>query len=108
MSLREKIYEAGVVGAGGAGFPTHIKYSGDAEHLIINAAECEPLLFTDQYQMQTKAKEIIGGIKLGQEYLKCEKTTVAIKGEFTEIKESFSSFKKPSIFSISTTEAYSA
>lgn len=34
--------------------------------------------------MQQKAKEIIGGIKLGQEALKCEKTTIAIKGEFTE------------------------
>ena len=84
MSLLEDIYNAGIVGAGGAGFPTHIKYNTKAEHLIINAAECEPLLYTDQYQMQTKAKEIIGGIKLGQEYLKCEKTTIAIKGEFTE------------------------
>ena len=38
------IFEAGVVGAGGAGFPTHVKLSGQADTLLINAAECEPLL----------------------------------------------------------------
>lgn len=39
MSILEKIKDAGVVGCGGAGFPTHAKFSGEVEYLIINAAE---------------------------------------------------------------------
>ena len=46
MELIEAIKKAGVVGAGGAGFPTHVKLNAKAEYLIINAAECEPLIET--------------------------------------------------------------
>ena len=44
MELWRQIQEAGIVGCGGAGFPTHIKYQSKAGTLIINGAECEPLL----------------------------------------------------------------
>ena len=44
----EDIAEAGVVGAGGAGFPTHVKLAGKADTVLINAAECEPLLHKDK------------------------------------------------------------
>ena len=50
MELIEAIKKAGVVGAGGAGFPTHVKLNAKAEYLIINAAECEPLIETDKFQ----------------------------------------------------------
>jgi Na+-translocating ferredoxin:NAD+ oxidoreductase RnfC subunit len=43
-----KVRSAGVVGAGGAGFPTHVKFAARAEIVIVNGAECEPLLRTDQ------------------------------------------------------------
>lgn len=60
MSLVDKIFAAGVVGCGGAGFPTHAKLAGSIEHFIVNAAECEPLLQTDKYIMREKAAEIVG------------------------------------------------
>ena len=44
----QDIFEAGVVGAGGAGFPTHVKLAGKADTVLINAAECEPLLHKDK------------------------------------------------------------
>ena len=44
MNLAEKIYDAGVVGAGGAGFPTHIKAKSQVEYFLANGAECEPLV----------------------------------------------------------------
>ena len=44
----EQVAEAGVVGAGGAGFPTHVKLAGKADTVLINAAECEPLLHKDK------------------------------------------------------------
>ncbi len=42
------IAEAGVVGAGGAGFPMHVKLSGRADTVLVNAAECEPLPHKDK------------------------------------------------------------
>ena len=47
-TLEGLILEAGIVGAGGAGFPTHVKLISDMHYLIINGAECEPLLYTDE------------------------------------------------------------
>lgn len=59
MQLAEKIREAGVVGCGGAGFPTHIKIKGQTEYFIVNGAECEPLLRTDRYIMTHFAPQLI-------------------------------------------------
>ena len=44
MNIVEQVRAAGVVGAGGAGFPTHVKLGAKAEYVIANGAECEPLL----------------------------------------------------------------
>ena len=49
INLTDTVKAAGVIGAGGAGFPTHVKLSSKAECFIINAAECEPLIETDKY-----------------------------------------------------------
>ena len=51
MSLLEQVKEAGVVGAGGAGFPTYAKLNCKAEYILMNGAECEPLLRVDQQLM---------------------------------------------------------
>ena len=59
MNTVEKIKNAGVVGAGGAGFPTHVKVNCKAEYVIANGAECEPLLRVDQLVMSKYAKEIV-------------------------------------------------
>ncbi len=63
MSLIDIIKEAGIVGAGGAGFPTHIKLNTKAEYFIVNAAECEPLIETDKYLCRTFADELIKGVR---------------------------------------------
>ncbi len=58
--MKEVMYEAGLVGCGGAGFPTHVKYSGGKiDTVIINGAECEPLLQTDQYLMRHFAGRLV-------------------------------------------------
>ena len=44
MELKEIMREAGIVGAGGAGFPSYMKLAPGADTLLINGAECEPLL----------------------------------------------------------------
>jgi len=48
----EAIRNAGIVGQGGAGFPSHVKYAASADTLIANGCECEPLLHTDYHIMQ--------------------------------------------------------
>ncbi|MDD2955084.1 MAG: 4Fe-4S dicluster domain-containing protein [Oscillospiraceae bacterium] len=58
-SLLDQIFDAGIVGCGGAGFPTHAKYKGSFDAIVVNGAECEPLLRTDRYLMRHRAEEII-------------------------------------------------
>ena len=48
----DSIKDAGVVGAGGAGFPTHVKLDAKIENLIVNAAECEPLIDVDKQLLE--------------------------------------------------------
>jgi len=64
--IRSIVFAAGVVGMGGAAFPTHIKLNPPKpiDNLIINGAECEPYLTADNRLMIEKTKEIIAGIKL--------------------------------------------
>ncbi|MFH1458731.1 MAG: electron transport complex subunit RsxC [Candidatus Omnitrophota bacterium] len=66
QELRAIVLEAGIVGMGGAGFPTHIKCNPPkpVDALIINAAECEPYLTSDYRLMVEKTDEILKGIEL--------------------------------------------
>lgn len=84
MSVVEKIKEAGVVGAGGAGFPTHVKYKSHVEYIIINAAECEPLLKTDQYTMRNHALEIIKAIDIVKKEVSAKHAVIATKAYYKE------------------------
>ncbi len=60
--LGQKLRECGVVGAGGAGFPTYIKAQAQAEYVIANGAECEPLIHKDAELMKHFAPGILDGI----------------------------------------------
>ncbi len=79
MELLEKIFNAGVVGAGGAGFPTHVKLNCSVEYLIINGAECEPLLCTDKYIINNFAEEIVKTTWEISKIVKAEKIYIAVK-----------------------------
>lgn len=57
--FKEKIFEAGIIGAGGAGFPSHIKLVEGMDYLVINGAECEPLIYTDVELMSHYGMQII-------------------------------------------------
>ncbi len=62
------VKEAGIVGMGGAGFPTHVKLSpkepDKIDHVIINCAECEPYLTSDYRRMLEEPEKVIGGLKI--------------------------------------------
>jgi Na+-translocating ferredoxin:NAD+ oxidoreductase RnfC subunit len=77
--LLEDVKNAGVVGAGGAGFPTHVKLDCKVEYLIVNAAECEPLLATDKYIMNAYPDEIVEGVCAVADHVSASKAFIAIK-----------------------------
>lgn len=66
--ILEKIHNAGIVGLGGAGFPTHIKLNPPADKkidtIIVNAAECEPYLTTDHRVLLEKTDRVIKGLEI--------------------------------------------
>ena len=79
MSLSEKIFNAGVVGAGGAGFPAHIKANSKVEFVLANGAECEPLIHKDYELMLHFPKEISKGFELLLESTSAKKGYFGIK-----------------------------
>lgn len=82
MNIVESIRAAGVVGAGGAGFPTHVKLSGKAEIIIANGAECEPLLRVDQLLMQCEAERVVRGVALAMEAVGAARGVIATKTHY--------------------------
>lgn len=82
MNLIEMVKAAGVVGAGGAGFPTHVKLNTKVEYFIVNAAECEPLIETDKYLCRTFADRIIKTIPVIAESLGASRKVIALKGAY--------------------------
>ncbi len=82
MNLIDKVKAAGVVGAGGAGFPTHVKLNTKVEYFIVNAAECEPLIETDKYLIRTYADRIIKTIPIIADSLEASKKVIALKGAY--------------------------
>jgi len=89
MDLLDQIYNAGVVGAGGAGFPTHIKLKCNVEYLLVNAAECEPLIQTDKYIMRHYAEEIIEALGVMAPLVGATKVIIAIKGKYEKEIDGF-------------------
>lgn len=81
MNLAEKVRQAGVVGAGGAGFPTHVKLSARAETVIANGAECEPLLHKDAVVMEESAAEVVRGMQLAMEAVGAREGVVGVKAK---------------------------
>ena len=68
QEIIDRVKEAGVVGMGGAGFPTHVKLSpkepDKIEYIIANCAECEPYLTADYRRMLENPQELIEGMKI--------------------------------------------
>lgn len=75
MEVKECMKKAGIVGAGGAGFPSYAKLAEGADLLVVNGAECEPLLYTDYYLLLREMPMILVGI---QAVLKSAKIPAAL------------------------------
>ncbi|MDD2992174.1 MAG: RnfABCDGE type electron transport complex subunit C [Pygmaiobacter sp.] len=79
-SLLAAIQACGLVGVGGAGFPTHVKLAADTlDTLIINAAECEPYLTTDAREMLECSESIMAGIEMVMKQCKIPHCIIGIE-----------------------------
>jgi Na+-translocating ferredoxin:NAD+ oxidoreductase RnfC subunit len=81
------IKDAGIVGAGGAGFPAYVKAGSDAEVVIANGAECEPLSHVDKELMLTEAATVIAGMEAVMDATGAPEGIIGIKGKYTKVIE---------------------
>ena len=82
MDVKEMVMNAGILGAGGAGFPTHVKINCQAGTVIVNGAECEPLLRVDQQVMELYAAEVVEGLRLVMEQTGAKEGVIALKKHY--------------------------
>ncbi len=90
--IRNLVFEAGIVGLGGASFPTHIKLNPPqpVDTLIVNGAECEPFLTGDARLMVERTEEICQGMELAVRCLGAKNVFIAIEDNKPEAIEKFS------------------
>ncbi len=81
----EQIAAAGVVGAGGAGFPTHVKLSGQADTVVVNAAECEPLLHKDKELILHRTEELVEGLARAMELAGARRGVIGVKEKYGNV-----------------------
>jgi len=81
--IRQRVRDAGIVGLGGAGFPTSVKLNPgpgrEVELLVINAAECEPYISCDEALMCYRTQEVIGGVRVMRHALHARQTVIGIE-----------------------------
>ena len=82
MELTKIVCDAGILGAGGAGFPTHVKINCKAEYVLANGAECEPLLRVDQQVMQVYAADVVKGIRAVKEFTGAKYAVICLKEHY--------------------------
>ena len=86
-SLKEVLQKAGIVGAGGAGFPSYAKLNENADTIILNCAECEPLLKLHRQVMQNYAREIMTAMTVVCEAVGAKQAIIAIKPSYKKAVE---------------------
>jgi len=99
--LKETLQKAGVTGAGGAGFPSYAKLNTNADTVILNCAECEPLLKLHRQLLEENAEEILYALSLICECIGAKEFVVGIKkayhGTLNSVKSEISRYKNARI-----------
>ncbi len=104
----QDIFEAGVVGAGGAGFPTHVKLSGKADTVVINAAECEPLLHKDKEVLRAYADDVLEGLAVAMRLVGAGRGVIGIKEKYHDVIDLLQSKLKKNMEVAPLRDAYPA
>ncbi len=91
LNFINSVKENGVVGAGGAGFPTHVKLNAEAEYIVVNGAECEPLLRVDQLLMVDETPKILEALDYIVKSSGAKKAFIGLKEKYKEAINSLDS-----------------
>jgi Na+-translocating ferredoxin:NAD+ oxidoreductase RnfC subunit len=83
--MTSAVEDWGVVGAGGAGFPTGVKLRAKAELVIVNAAECEPLLHKDKELVLHEGRAMLAGLRTAMERVGAKRAVVGVKEKYDEV-----------------------
>lgn len=86
------IKENGIVGAGGAGFPTYVKIDKRANTIIMNCAECEPLLRLHRQLLKEHAQEIVSTFAMIADVVEAEEAIIGIKEEYKSTIEALQAY----------------
>ncbi len=80
------IEELGIVGCGGAGFPSHVKFAAkNVEHLIVNGAECEPLLHKDKEILLNETKDFLAGLGKALDLTGAKTGHIGVKKKYAKL-----------------------
>ncbi|MBP3531184.1 MAG: SLBB domain-containing protein [Thermoguttaceae bacterium] len=102
----EDVARFGVVGAGGAGFPTHVKLSGKADTVVLNAAECEPLLHKDKELILRDAAAIVEGLARAVEFVGAKEAVVGIKEKYAKVIAAMQAALRPNMRIVPLPDVY--
>ncbi|MDM2996490.1 MULTISPECIES: 4Fe-4S dicluster domain-containing protein [unclassified Citrobacter] len=97
QTIRDRVRAAGVVGAGGAGFPAHVKLQAQVEIFLVNAAECEPMLKVDQQLMAQQPARLIRGVQYAMKATGAHEGIIALKEKYRDAIEALTPLLPSSI-----------
>ncbi len=89
QDLLDLIRDSGIVGSGGAGFPTHVKYNTQGNpisYFIINGAECEPFLSADYALMKQEGLQLLEAVSVIKQLIEADEVVLAIEKQHRELK----------------------
>ncbi|HIF4662193.1 TPA: 4Fe-4S dicluster domain-containing protein [Citrobacter koseri] len=97
QTICDRVRAAGVVGAGGAGFPAHVKLQAQVEIFLVNAAECEPMLKVDQQLMAQQPARLIRGVQYAMKATGAREGIIALKEKYRDAIEALTPLLPSSI-----------
>jgi Na+-translocating ferredoxin:NAD+ oxidoreductase RnfC subunit len=104
----DRIDELGIVGAGGGGFPTAVKFKTQASLLIANAAECEPLLHKDKELLHHHAEPFLRGMQMAMQLVGAREGVIGIKEKYLDIIAALEAVAPPGIRVVPLPDCYPA
>jgi len=106
--MSDPIHDHGIVGAGGAGFPTAVKLHTQVPLVIVNGAECEPLLHKDKELMHHHAADMLRGLAVAMERTGASEGVIGVKEKYGDIIADLTAHAGPGVRIFPLTDTYPA
>ncbi len=104
----DRLEELGIVGAGGGGFPAAVKFKSKVSQLIVNAAECEPLLHKDKELLHHHAEPFLRGMRMAMGMVGATEGAIGVKEKYQDIISTLESVVPPGVRVVSLPDVYPA